>query len=459
MGDPKQSIYRFRRADIVLYSAVRDTSGHERIGLHTNHRSQPAVIDFVNRTFGPWFASDEADGQAPWADLEAGVGAAEDGAVVARLGGVVDGGVDAAREIAAEQVAEAIDLALAQAWPVRDSAAAGGWRAPRPDDIAVLLPTRTFLPALERAFETRGLPFRVESKSLVWETQEVRDLLSIMRAVTDPGDEVAVVAALTSSAYACTWEDLRRWREDGAVEGGSVAEALDHLAALALDEHRVSPAAMAERIIRERSMLEIAFALPRQRETWNRLRFVVEQARAFAEAGGATLRGFVDWADRQAAEDAQALESVVPDPDDHAVRVLTIHSAKGLEFPIVFVAGLSVVRNRTDQARVLWDRAGSVEVRCGRKDLGWMTPGYFALEQREDVLDDHEQARLMYVACTRAAGPSGGRPASSERRVRREHERGSSCNVVRERPGERNGHPGAPRSAADRGRPPCSIRR
>src|SRR5258708_32110097 len=71
-------------------------------------------------------------------------------------------------------------------------------------DICVLIPTRTNLRGLERAFQRERVPFRMESGWLVLHTQEVRDLLSCLRAIDDPSDQVAVVAALRSPAYACS---------------------------------------------------------------------------------------------------------------------------------------------------------------------------------------------------------------------------------------------------------------
>ena len=286
----------------------------------------------------------------------------------------------------------------------------------RPDDITVLLPTRTALPALERAFEDADLPYRVEARSLVWATQEVRDLLSVLRAVADPGDEVAVAAALLGGVLACSHEDLRSWRAaggswdhgqpapPGVAADHPVAEGLGCLARWADEAPWITPAGLVDRIVRERAVLEAAFAQPRQREAWNRARFVGEQARAAAASGTCALRGFVDWADRQADEQAQALESVVPEPDDHAVRVLTIHSAKGLEFPITIVAGLNVPRGGavTPTTRVLWGPGGRIELSCGAQQRGFRTEGYLKLAEVERQRSEQEQARLLYVACTRA---------------------------------------------------------
>jgi ATP-dependent exoDNAse (exonuclease V) beta subunit len=415
VGDPKQSIYRFRRADIDLYARVRDGLGGHLVPLVANFRSTGSVVDAVNAAFGPWFA-EQGEGQAPWRDLVAGRDGGPEAGTVAVLGGVQHGvPAQQARELAAADVVACARLALDRRWPVFD-ARCGTWRPARADDITVLLPTRTALPALERAFEDAGLPYRVEARSLVWATQEVRDLLSVLRAVADPGDDVAVVAALLSGVLACSYQDLSTWRaaggswDHGACRPAAlgpdhpVAEAMACLARWAGRAPWVTPAGLLDLIVRERAVLEAAFAQPRQREAWNRARFLGEQARTVAASGTSALRAFVDWADRQADEEAQALESVVPEPDDQAVRVLTIHSAKGLEFPITIVAGLNVPRGGAviPTTRVLWGPAGQLELSCGAQQRGFRTAGFVDLAAREQRRAEQEQARLLYVACTRA---------------------------------------------------------
>jgi ATP-dependent helicase/nuclease subunit A len=107
---------------------------------------------------------------------------------------------------------------------------------------------------------------------------------------------------------------------------------------------------------------------------------------------------------RQLADErARAVEIVVPEPDDDALRVLTVHGAKGLEFPIVILAGLNVAPpNRTTP--VLWNPDGSFEVRVGRVRQGtrFETAGWEQRANREDALDAAERLRLLYVASTRA---------------------------------------------------------
>ena len=97
-------------------------------------------------------------------------------------------------------------------WPV------GGGAVERPvryDDMVVLVPSRLAVPALEDAFGMAGVPYRLETASLIWSSQEIREVLSVMHAVNDPGDEVNIVAALRSPMLGCGDDDLAEWRRSG----------------------------------------------------------------------------------------------------------------------------------------------------------------------------------------------------------------------------------------------------
>src|SRR5690606_11824230 len=127
-------------------------------------------------------------------------------------------------------------------------------------------------------------------------------------------------------------------------------------------------------LVAERNLLALAVAHGRPRERWRRIRFFCDQARAFDDGGHTGLRAFVEWARGQADEGARAVEAVVPEPDDDAVRILTVHGAKGLEFPVVILAGLNV-RPTSRRAPVLFTPAGpELSIRVG--DGHVTTPGY-----------------------------------------------------------------------------------
>jgi ATP-dependent exoDNAse (exonuclease V) beta subunit len=413
VGDATQSIYRFRRADIGLFLRVRETLVDEPLQLTRNFRSVTGVLAWVNHVFTRLIGQGEAGAQAAFQPLVPARAAlpGADGPPVVVLGGEQAGSISQVREQEAADIAATVERIVNEAWPVSAPESPTGARPADLADIAILLPTRTSLPQLEAALDDADVPYRVESASLVWSTQEVRDLLAVLQAVDDPTDEVAIVAALRSPALACGDDDLFAYRQAGGrwslaapppeslAPEHPVVRGLATLADLHGRRWWLSPSALVERVIRELRLNELAFAHRRPRDHWRRLRWVLDQARAFEEAGGTTLRAFLVWAERQAADDARAREAVLPEADDAAVRILTVHGAKGLEFPVVVLAGLNrVANNGGGGGRVLWSDEGMPEAKAGT----FQTAGFAARSEHERAMDRHEQLRLLYVAATRA---------------------------------------------------------
>lgn len=259
---------------------------------------------------------------------------------------------DDVREAEADDVAGAIRTALAERWPIWDDRLRD-WRPVKLDDIAVLVPAGTSLPQLEQSLDAAGIPFRAEASSLVYRTPEVRDLLMTARALDDPSDSLSLVAALRSPLFGCGDDDLWTWRAakgafhvyatapDAVAEAHPVRLTIAYLRRLGNQGRWLSPGELLDRIVRDRRMLETGATGPRTRDVWRRLRFVVDQARAWSEAQAGGLRDYLDWAHRQGDESTRVAEAVLPETDARSVRILTVHAAKGLEFPVVVVSGTS----------------------------------------------------------------------------------------------------------------------
>ncbi|HVN50252.1 MAG TPA: UvrD-helicase domain-containing protein, partial [Acidimicrobiales bacterium] len=375
VGDPKQAIYRFRRADIGVFLDARGRYADEPVQLTRNHRSRPAVVAWVNEVFRelmgdgsdgsqPAYAElvahraedhpdDEADDDAddhpddPGDDRDDGPGAVRAPAVVWFGQAHVDEAMASIRATEADEVAATVARIRDEGWTIGDG---GDRRAAQLADITILIPTRTALPPLERALDRVGLPYRVESSSLVYASPEVRDLLNVLRAVDDATDQVAVVAALRSAWFGCGDDDLLefhlaggRWdpRAEPPEELGDDHPVVAGLRSLrSLHDRRWwhDASGLIELVLAERRAFALGLDERRPRDTWRRLRFVVDQARAFTDAYGADLRRYLAWADLQRADDARVVEAILPDTDDDAVRIMTVHASKGLEFPVVVLA-------------------------------------------------------------------------------------------------------------------------
>ena len=438
VGDSKQSIYRFRRADIGVTRLVKESGQLRPLTLAENRRSQQPILDWVNAVFGELMVG-EAGLQAEYIALLPNAGLQRDdlAASVQVFGEPMDLNADALRQEQARHVASIItDSAGAGAANRREvyDRELGGVRPADLRDVCILIRSRTGLGILTRALEYAGIPYRLEGRSLVFGTQEVQDLLNCLRAIDDPSDEVSIVAALRSPAFACSDVMLARWRDAGGIwnyqsrllDDGEPAnenreKRRQRLAELGSDfpvrtgllkiraYHRMRQTTGVARLIaafiRDRRLEELDLAENRPREIWRRRRFLEEQARQLEQAGEAnpgtpplTLHTFLQWADLQQEEGARINEIAVPETDDDAVRIMTMHAAKGLEFPIVILLGLEQNPSVTSQAMLFDSSTGLTEVRLGNLQ----TPGYAAQVEWEKSHAATEQVRLAYVGATRA---------------------------------------------------------
>ena len=412
VGDPKQSIYRFRRADITLFLAARDKFAAGSVSLQQNFRTVEPIIAAVNGLFSEIMHSD-TDSQAKYSPLIA-TRSPKSGVDHRPLifGAGRDTTASEIREEEAAEVAAVISdvLAKPEQWPVEDPEA--GWRAPQLSDITILLPTRTSMSQLSAALDARGIPFRADTGTLVYETQEVKDLLSVLRAIDDPSDEIATVTALRSALYGAGYDDLHTFRAGGgrfssetiipdALAGSVVGQGLAHLRDLKDRKWWDEPSELLVRLIDERYAMALPAHGRRARDTWRRLRYVVDQARAFAEAGGGDLRSYLEWTSLQGVDGSRAHEPMLPEPDDVAVQIMTIHGSKGLEFPITIVSGMTTgLSSRNTSGKVVWGKPGQLpEIRA---NSSVKTARFDQQKELDSQMDEPERERLLYVALTRA---------------------------------------------------------
>jgi ATP-dependent exoDNAse (exonuclease V) beta subunit len=475
VGDPRQSIYRFRGAEPELYeAAMGDLVPTGPVHLTTNFRSVPGVIAFVNGVFAPLLAPGDDPGSAAAAGSgytplcpHRGPGSRVPVTVLgAEAGSQLSAHERRVRESA--EIAVVIGAAVRDEWPVETRTETHGVRY---GEIAILVSRRTGLAELESALDAADIPYRVDSTSLVYASPEVRDFLACLRAIDSPGDEAAIIAALRTPMLACGDDDLLRYRRQGGVwslDAGSgvdpddpVARALSRLAAVAADRHRLGVIGTTEAVVRDLAVFELAAMTRHGREAVRRIRFVVDEARTFATSGGGSIAEMLEWMDRQAASRFRAHETRMSEVDD-AVRILTIHAAKGLEFPFVVVAELGGnLQGSAGRSTVLFDAAGRAEVRL-RREIE--TPGFAACAQVELEKSTNEELRLAYVAMTRARdhlvvslhrsrATGQGRPSLAERVASRLGDLGG----LWEDGSSRGGAVGARARTARRARPPAAA--
>ncbi|HEY8093048.1 MAG TPA: 3'-5' exonuclease, partial [Acidimicrobiales bacterium] len=327
------------------------------------------------------------------------------------------------REAEAADVAAIVSRIRSERWLVRR---ANDVPAPAHlGDIAVLIPARTALGQLEGALRRAGIPYRLDTGSLVYAADEIRALLLALRAIDDPSDRLALVSVLRSPLFGCSDVDLYRWHNEreGAwnpqaprpprlVGEDPVWDALADLDERIAARSWQTPSQQLDSLVRDRRVMELALAGPSPLDAWHRVRFVTEQARAWSDAGGRFLRDYLAWTKRQTGLTGRIAEAVLEDSQegddgdtsaesaDDAVRILTIHGSKGLEFPITIVCGFnSPPGGGRRGVQVSFGAGGGPTLRM--RD-GLQQEGFDANRAIDEQMDEHERIRLLYVACTRA---------------------------------------------------------
>lgn len=401
VGDPMQSIYRFREAEVGLFMRTRDRGIGDLVlddvRLSRNFRSRAEVVDWVNERLGPVFPDHEdiAAGAVAYAPSEAGRGAG---------GGVeLHALPDEAAE--AERIARLLDEAIDAH---RDEA---DWRA------AIIVRSRNHLQAILPALKRRGLPFRAVKLDPLIARPVVRDLLALTRAIRLPADTAALLATLRAPWCGLRLADLHRLAGDGADPHAADAP-------LRLDgEAR----ARAERVYT---------ALDRARARIGRrpLRALVEGA--WRRLGGPQLLEDPDGDHADAAQYLDLLESAeadgllddlgafeerlaagytagstVRDPASDEVRleILTMHGAKGLEWDLVVLPQLDRGTGGGQRDLLYWlpftrpDGDEAVLLAPLRAaDQPSNSPLIDLIRNERRLREDYESQRLLYVAATRA---------------------------------------------------------
>ena len=431
VGDPKQAIYSFRGADIDTYTGALAGFGPTEgalgpvFELTTNFRSVAPVIEWVNQVFAG--AMRGRARQVAYRDLDVRhrPEGAEPGPAVTVLrdpeqppngdGSRATGVVDSTK-LEPQLVAQAIGRAVNNRWLITEpqpDETRGYTRAATFSDIAVLYPARTGVPALLDAMDDAGVPYRSGDAGLVFQRPVVLGLLAALTVVDDPAAELDLWAALKSPVFACTDIDLLhyrraggRWRLAKLAEGaegepltGPVADALHLLHSLRSTLETLQPVTVIDQLImRTRIMEALAFS-PRGGFDADCVRMLRAHAQQFQDEGGI---GLPDYLVAAAEAQTASSRSSLPEPDvrdDNAVRLMTIHQAKGLEFPIVVLAAMANNIYDPSPAIGIVD-PNRFEFRI-TKDL--KSIGYHEWDEGErKPRSAAERVRLHYVACTRA---------------------------------------------------------
>jgi ATP-dependent helicase/nuclease subunit A len=423
VGDPKQSIYRFRRADVELYEDAKQRlldGGRPVVAIRENFRSDAGLIDWVNAVFlGEMRPPDDGFYQPDYRPLtpyHRDARGAHAITVLLPAAGTIASCRTAPerREREADAIAALLNRARAEGWPVR-----GGDENPRPvqfGDMALLLRAMPDIEIYEEALRRAGVPYRITGGKDYYRRAEVQALLRLLEAVDDPADEIAVVAALRSPIFGVADDVLRAHRAGGGrfdylVAAGhsgapppEVADAFACLRELRAERNRLDPPALIRAALERTRALAAVAVKPHGEQRVANLLKLADEAQALGDAGLRSLRGVVRWLADLESREIDESESPLAEDGDDAVRVMTVHKAKGLEFRFVVLADVGR-EGKNDRPPLLVERAsGAIEARAklAASDAHVTTLGYERLWEHERARLDAESLRLLYVATTRA---------------------------------------------------------
>ncbi|MGC9220062.1 MAG: UvrD-helicase domain-containing protein [Solirubrobacteraceae bacterium] len=411
VGDAQQSIYGFRHADVELF---RQRGEHlarlgARASLTTNFRSQPAILAVVNAAFAGALGTSFM-ALRPGREAQSAAEPLVEMLIVDRggpAGSAAQAGEGAKGELdgAAWRVAEARVLARR----VRDLIGTGQAQA---GDVVVLTRATTGMRVYEQALEQEGVPTYVIGGRGYWSNPQVLELIAYLRALANKLDTEAWYTVLASPLCGLSLDGLVLLAAGAAGElSGADAGLLARFEAW-FDGERLAATWLGPEQLLERALtatgyeLLLAAAVDGRRRLAN-VRKLLRIAREWQQIHGSDLRGFLDSLRRRATVGDGVRESEAPVQGESldAVRLMTIHRAKGLEFPVVCVADLGRVNQPVVGPLIRVGRDGiSLGLRLGRPGTSERVNAlaHDELVAEQQRFQDAEERRLFYVAMTRA---------------------------------------------------------
>ena len=436
VGDAKQSIYRFRGAQVEVFDELCCKLGPaKQENLDTSFRTHQAGIEFVNHLFAKLIENYEPikasrTTNPPDESVEFLLATDPDGnTIVGRASAPADA---AQAKVTAQRISEMIEGDQKLVWD-RDAKA---YRPAAAGDIAILFSRRTKSLIYERELAKRNIPYYVVAGTGFYKQQEVYDVLCGLRAIDNPFDDIALVGVLRSSVAGfddealvhiaqATGRPIRHSLEEKLTATGEAARidipglddrqqlalgfVIDLIARLARLKDAVGIATLVEELA-ERTGYEAAMITQFEgRRKLSNFRKVIELARQ-ADGGQMTLAEFIAQMDQRTIDQARFEQAAVVGEADNVVRLMTIHSAKGLEFPIVFLPDLNAktepiketLINRLDFGLTLKHDTRSIEEKIGSKETDdGLASSYLMAKQLEQADQEAEDIRKLYVAATR----------------------------------------------------------
>ena len=438
VGDPKQSIYAFRRADIEAFDHVVERLGQGgalRCELTTNFRSHAQVLDLVNGVFNRLLIA-QPSVQPPNVPLTVQPNRSSQfrnpGVELRLVRSEEEDDLDsaAATRVEAEHIAAMLSRVLSPSEP--QGTATGTDSRLRPGHIALLFRKLTQAEEYLEALRRHDIQYIIDGEKHFYRRQEVIDLVNILRCIENPHDRIALVGVLRSpigglpdsalvslqEAQALDYREAVRLANWNSPHAQPLRRLYAALARLQEQAPRCPLPEVVDLVFQQLPLLELAAASIHGEQAVANLLKVRQMAADLAGRPALTLNGFVELMLERLTQQPDEAESALSEDTLDAVRVLTIHKAKGLEFPLVILAGLhhGDGAGRGPARPQIWH-----DWSTGMQGLdfgGLCTAGAVLVAEKARIREQAERRRLFYVGMTRARESLVLSGALPKRRVR-----------------------------------------
>ncbi|MHC1709395.1 MAG: UvrD-helicase domain-containing protein [Methanomassiliicoccales archaeon] len=419
VGDGKQSIYLFRGADVCIFKGMlryveSDLNGR-REELGNNYRSASELVSFVNMLFSRIMRTEDYDWEFKYLDVKP-VRTNDEGSVtVVQVPSVgLNDKLSMARAVA-DQISRLVEGDGRMIYP-RENDPVQEPRRPRYGDITILLRARTNLRYYESVLAEKGIPYSVEKGVGFFQRQEVMDLGNLVNFLGNQMDDIALYGILRSpyfglsdadllrvarsSTYGSLYSKLKRFTDESPKELRA-RKASAVLSGLLQRSGAVPVSELLNDVLQETGVLGVYSGMPGGRQAMANVERLLEMVRTREQEGFFTLYDLKDWL-ALSVDDVDKEGQAQLEASGDAVRIMTVHASKGLEFPIVILPETDSKRKGDSDEVAMTDAGLFAEVPSPDPMITYLPAPMRVAGEVLQAKSEAQNLRLFYVAATRA---------------------------------------------------------
>ncbi len=425
VGDVKQSIYRFRQAmpEIFIgykdkyedYSEERDNYP-AKIALDRNFRSRKGIVEGVNFFFD--YLMTRKMGEIDYKNGDRLVYSADyektdDKDVFVRIVSSTEPKKSNFNE-EVKYVAATVKKMVESGMTVGNK---GNERPIKYSDICILMRSlKTHAEETVKGLAQFGVPAHYEKKNGFFDNSEIVTMISLLNVIDNPVQDVPLVSVMLSPLFPFDEDDLARMRcnnrkdsiyallKENYESDGKVKFFLDTLSQLRMLSVTLSVGELIRRVFEITSYDSVVSAMPDGEKRVLNLQLLVNYAENYEENGGHGLTGFIRYVDKLRKNHFDLEESKLVTENDDAVKLMTVHGSKGLEYPVVFIMGTADNFGSPKSEKTIVDRTMGIGTVCydEKRNIEFKTQPYIAVKLKNSLEELNEEIRIYYVAMTRA---------------------------------------------------------